>query len=314
MDPAYSIIFFSTSSGAGYGLLIWLALGRFNLLWSASPVASAVIGVLALALVSAGLLSSTLHLGHPERAWRAFSQWRSSWLSREGVAAVLAYPPALVFVGGPLISGFASGPIDLAAALTIVLSITTVICTGMIYASIKPIPRWNNGWVLPLYLLFSLTTGGMLFVAGLSLSESLRPPVGACIMMALVLTWGVKLLYWRFIDRQIIVSTPATATGLTALGEVRQLEAPHTSDNYLLKEMGYVIARKHAVKLRRLAWILGGGIPILALAIALSVPASITVSIILVGGGIACLAGALIERWLFFAEARHLVTLFYGRQ
>jgi hypothetical protein len=45
-------------------------------------------------LVSLGLLSSTFHLGHPERAWRAFSQWRSSWLSREGVAAVATYLPA----------------------------------------------------------------------------------------------------------------------------------------------------------------------------------------------------------------------------
>ena len=39
-------------------------------------------------LVSAGLLSSVGHLGKPLRAWRAFSQWRSSWLSREGVAAL----------------------------------------------------------------------------------------------------------------------------------------------------------------------------------------------------------------------------------
>jgi hypothetical protein len=57
-------------------------------------------------LVSLGLLSSTFHLGHPERAWRAFSQWRSSWLSREGVAAVATYLPAgllflaLVLPGG----------------------------------------------------------------------------------------------------------------------------------------------------------------------------------------------------------------------
>jgi DMSO reductase anchor subunit len=49
---------------------------------------------LAALLVTLGLLSSTFHLGHPERAWRAFSQWRSSWLSREGVAAVATYLPA----------------------------------------------------------------------------------------------------------------------------------------------------------------------------------------------------------------------------
>ena len=32
---------------------------------------------LALLLITAGLLSSLKHLGRPERAWRALSQWRS---------------------------------------------------------------------------------------------------------------------------------------------------------------------------------------------------------------------------------------------
>jgi ferredoxin len=94
MHPAYSVIFFTTASGAGYGLWFWLGLriaaeGLPDPAWPG--VATLVLGGV---LVSLGLLSSTFHLGHPERAWRAFSQWRSSWLSREGVAAVATYLPA----------------------------------------------------------------------------------------------------------------------------------------------------------------------------------------------------------------------------
>jgi hypothetical protein len=59
-----------------------------------APVSAIVSLVIGGVLVTLGLLSSTFHLGHPERAWRAFSQWRSSWLSREGVAAVATYVPA----------------------------------------------------------------------------------------------------------------------------------------------------------------------------------------------------------------------------
>ena len=38
--------------------------------------------------------------------------------------------------------------------------------------------------------------------------------------------------------------------------------------------------------------------------------AAITLLILL--GMVAYSAGALIERWLFFAEAKHVVTLYYG--
>src|SRR5882672_7010784 len=97
MHPSFSVIFFTTASGAGYGLLALL--GVLTPL-GVVPV-SQLFGFVAMALafggITAGLISSTFHLGRPERALRAFSQWRSSWLSREGVAAVLTYVPAGLF-------------------------------------------------------------------------------------------------------------------------------------------------------------------------------------------------------------------------
>ncbi len=313
MDPAYSIIFFSSSSGAGYGLLIWLATGRLTGFWNTSPTLGMVTGLLALILVSAGLLASMLHLGHPERAWRAFSQWRTSWLSHEGVFAILTYPAALLLIAGWIATEIPNSLLATASALTIVLAFMTVACTAMIYASIQPIPRWHNGWVLPLYLLFSLASGGMLFILALGLIGSPQPPLRATLLGLLVLTWGVKLLYWRYIDRQKVESSTATATGLSALGEIRQLEAPHTSDNYLLKEMGYQIARKHAGRLRRNALLFGLAGPVIAVAIDLSVAPSALSHTIMLLGTLSALTGVLLERWLFFAEARHLVTLYYGR-
>src|SRR5689334_433458 len=88
MRPAYSVILFTTLSGAGYGFLavvaVLLALG------GEAPKPILLIGT-ALAMVTAGLLASTFHLGRRERAWRAFSQWRTSWLSREAVMAMVTY-------------------------------------------------------------------------------------------------------------------------------------------------------------------------------------------------------------------------------
>jgi DMSO reductase anchor subunit len=94
MHPALSVILFTTASGAGYGLLFLIGLlTGTSFLPESRWFAVAAFGF-SLGAISFGLLASTFHLGRPERAWRAFSQWRTSWLSREGVASVIAYLPA----------------------------------------------------------------------------------------------------------------------------------------------------------------------------------------------------------------------------
>src|SRR5580698_8752316 len=97
MHPALSVIIFTTSSGAGYGMLFWLGVCAASNRLPTHSLFAPVSLTLALVAVTVGLLSSTLHLGHPERAWRAFSQWRSSWLSREGVVSVATYVPTGIF-------------------------------------------------------------------------------------------------------------------------------------------------------------------------------------------------------------------------
>jgi DMSO reductase anchor subunit len=102
-----------------------------------------------------------------------------------------------------------------------------------------------------------------------------------------------------------------TATGLGHLGKVRLFEAPHTSENYLLQEMGYRIARKHATKLRRLSLLLGFALPFLLSLAALLLSGAVGAAAAVIAAPLATL-GVLIERWLFFAEAKHTVTLYYG--
>jgi DMSO reductase anchor subunit len=310
MHPAYSVILFTSASGAGYGLLIWLALAWLGLFHAPQPWIAFGASVLALVLVTTGLLASTFHLGHPERAWRAFSQWRSSWLSREGVFAVATYPVAMVFAVAWVWDGIPPSWVSASAVLLCMFCLLTVMATGMIYASLKTIPRWSNGYVAPVYLLFALSSGGLLYLLASSLSNT--PGMALVVMPVILLAWAVKWLYWRFIDTQKSQSDTGTATGLGHLGTVRQLDAPHTSDNYLLQEMGYVVARKHSQKLRRMALIAGLLLPVLLIMVA-TYTAGLAGNILLLLAVVSGITGIVIERWLFFAEARHAVTLFYGR-
>lgn len=308
MHPAVSIIFFTTASGAGYGLLVLLGWGVLvGHLGTQVGFGICAFG-LALGLVGAGLLSSLGHLGHPERAWRALTQWRSSWLSREGVSAILTFLPALVLAWSWIVGGSVSSA---APALTILGAIVTTICTAMIYASLKPIRAWRNPWTVPIYLVLGLYTGALLTALLLHAYGMRGPFIGVMIALTGLAGAALKIGYWLFLDRGAAASTPESATGLGAIGKVRMLDPPHTESNYLLKEMGYRVARKHAKRLRLIVLVLGFGMPILltflahgvgpAMAIVLSLAAAVF-------GGL----GVVVERWLFFAEARHTVTLYYG--
>jgi DMSO reductase anchor subunit len=312
VHPAPSIIVFTTASGAGYGLLVFAALAGLFGVVPVTATSGLALLLPALVLVTLGLVSSTLHLGHPERAWRAFSQWRSSWLSREGVAAVLAYLPALLLAWFWIAD---ERILPLAAAGTIVLALVTVYCTAMIYASLKPIPRWHHPLVAPVYLALGLASGGGLGVAIAAwLAGGLPRPLLLLVLLVVAAAWLLKWRYWQAIDTAAPVATTADAIGLAGRGRARLLEAAHTERNYLLDEMGYRIARKHSAKLRRHALMLGAVLPGLALLLAFALAGGTGGARLLLGlGAVSALLGILIERWLFFAEAEHLVMLYYGR-
>jgi DMSO reductase anchor subunit len=78
MHPAFSVLIFTVTSGAGYGLLTWLGVGQLLGFTQASTADQQIIlGVIAMVLVSIGLLSSTMHLANPKNAWRSFSRFRT---------------------------------------------------------------------------------------------------------------------------------------------------------------------------------------------------------------------------------------------
>jgi DMSO reductase anchor subunit len=312
VHPAYSIIVFSVASGAGFGLLAWLALlGLLGVIPAERALAGAGFG-LAWALLTVGLVASTLHLGRPERAWRGLSQWRTSWLSREAVLALASYPASGLLALGWVLRERIDGVLALPALLTLACAVATLCATGMIYASLRTIRQWYQPLTMPIYVVLGLGSGAVLLHLLLVICGIVLPAVsGLCIALILAAV-GLKWAYWMRIDGESRTLRAEAATGLGRLGKVRVLEAPHTLPNFVMREMGFAVARRHAVMLRKIALTSGFVVPLVALLATLR------------GGPLAMLCGALVaalatgaglmvERWLFFAEAEHVAMLFYGR-
>lgn len=307
MKPALSVIFFTVASGAGYGLWCLLGVALAADLYPLAGTGTLVPLGFAFVLVTAGLLSSTLHLGRPERAWRALSQWRSSWLSREGIAALLTYLPMLA-VAWLACRGHGGVAIRVAGALLALGALATVLCTANIYRSLKTIRAWRMRQVLPLYFAFALLSGGLWLWTWLVFAA--HAPTGPAFPLALlalaVIAAVAKADYWRAVDA-LPAPDVGHAIGLAGLGRIRAFEGPSTEESYLVHEMAFVLARRHAASLRRIATVAFSGLPVVGIAIVVLTgtpwPAPIA--------AIVCSAGLFVERWLFFAEARHAVAAYF---
>ena len=291
MHPAPSVIIFTTLSGLGFGLLAFLCLGFPSM----GGLVAFIFFAIGFGLAIGGLLSSTFHLGHPERAIKAFSQWKSSWLSREAWLSLFALTLSGIYALGRI---FFDVDLVIIGLLSAVFCIATVFSTSMIYAQLKTVPRWNSKLTPIVFLVFSIA-GGALLAGQISVALPLLAVAGI-----------TQIVSWILGDKAFAQSGTnlATATGLTVNpNEVRSFEAPHTGTNYLLQEFVFKVGRKHSAKLRIVGIILAFGMPI----IFLSFPFSHITALLSV---IAHIAGMFIVRWLFFAQAEHVVGLYYGKR
>lgn len=289
MHPAPSLIAFTTLSGLGFGLLVFLGLGMPG---STGWVAFAFFAI-SFALAGGGLLSSAFHLGHPERALKAFTQWRTSWLSREAWTSTATLTVMGLYAIGRIFFAADWQPLGwLGAALAGI----TVYCTAMIYASLRAVPRWHAS-LTPVHFLTLSAAGGALLAGQTRLAIPLLTLAGA-----------VQLALWLRGDTALARSgtTLSTATGLTT-GSPRSFESPHTGPNYLLREMVHVVGRKHAMRLRAIALILGYALPVMLLLM----PFTHWLGLLAV---LCHVTGILAGRWLFYAEAEHVVGLYYGQR
>jgi sulfite dehydrogenase (quinone) subunit SoeC len=307
VKPALSVIFFTVASGFGLGLTVWLILAEWcrNCAAGISKETFFIGAIFAFVFVTAGLISSALHLANPKNAWRAFSRFRTSWLSREGVFSIVFYGLAAVHMfavwrDAPVATRIITG------TLVIVCALAVLYCTGMIYACLKTIPQWRS-WTTPAgYVLYGLLSGLLGFCAIAARGDTQMSP---WLRLALVLLL-LGFILWTIKQSRV----PATdklqlgdALGIKE-GRVRLLDSGHTHGTFLTNEFGFRVARERAAVLTSWSLVLAFIVPLVIVVIESSLSAKGMLGL----AALLCFIGLLIERWMFFANARHVVMRYHG--
>jgi len=321
MHPAFSVIFLTTLIGAGQGLYLAMVTGQLYAIARFLPAQSehfyALGSLVALLLLGAGLAASFFHLGRPERAWRAIAMWRTSWLSREVI--VLPIVMVLVFAYGmahwlnwtrPLFQLGEALQVDLTLLLGVLgtlASLALFICTAMIYAAVRFLQEWHTPLTVTNFLFLGTASGFMLAAA---YSAYLGNP-----LVTFYGTWAVILTLAGLVSRLAHLhrnarlkpkSTPQTAIGVRHATLVQKAQGA-TGGSFNTREFFHGQSQSLVERLRVLYLVLVFPVPILLIGLSyLSASSSLPIIAFCIQ-----FLGLLIERWSFFAEARHPQNLYY---
>ena len=289
MHPAPSIILFTVLSGFGFGLTSIVGLLQF--LNQISMVDIIIFSSMGLFFSTIGLISSFFHLANKKNAIKSMSQWQTSWLSREAISSIFCLSIVVGNIGWIFVQNMYINEVGI---ILFLLSLITIFTTSMIYAQLKTVPSWNN-MLTPTLFIFAALAGGSILITDYA-------------SLVLLLIFAVlQVFFWYIADRSFIdiETTVGTALGFSKNEDIRAFDAAHTNRNYLLNEMVYKVARKHAIKIRYISFFAAFVLP---MSLILIFPGNFSVSVLIIASH---LVGIYFSRWLFFAEAKHSVSFYY---
>lgn len=306
MKPALSIILFTTIGGAAQGIAVVAAAA--TLAGRAPHAAMRLMLWTATAMLVVALIASFFHLGHPLRAWRAVLMWRTSWMSRE----VIALPAFIALIAAwAALSTFVrldSDASNVLAVLTIAGALLLWYCTAMIYACIRFIQEWAHPLTIVNYTMLGVASG---LVASGALAvvadeREFADAIGVWALAATTLAWGTRALSLRRNATLKLKSTVQSATGIHS-ARVVQKSMGFTGGSFNTREFFHGASARvfgmakvgfqvlvFAVPIVLLAWVAVSGQPFVWM---LALVSQAT--------------GLLVERWFFFAQARHPQNLYY---
>jgi len=315
MHPTFSLILFTSMAGMAQGAIVSLAVLNSGSEQLPSELLNIYLFPLILALLIGGLLASTFHLGHPERAWRAIMMWRTSWLSRE----VLVLPAFIALTALAYYSSWQDRVPNWLWLVLCVASLTLWVCTAMIYQCIRFIQEWAHPTTMVNFIALGISSGWFFLMALLSLWSMLHHDqavitssniagVAGFTGFLILLSLTLKLWIWKRNRSLKPKSNLQSATGIKT-GFVRQISMGMMGGSFNTREFFHQQSAFFVANVRKIAFFGTYLLPVILLAIVVSNGALS----LLVIAFIVHYAGLMAERWLFFAEANHPQNLYYQR-
>ena len=307
MKPAFSVVIFTTVAGAAQGLVVALAVALLGGV-ALAPRFPPVVLALAAVMLVVGLGASFLHLGRPERAWRAAMMWRTSWLSRE----VIVLPAFIGFVALWWLALRLDAPPVLAriALPVAALAIAALLwlCTAMVYACLRFIEEWAHPLTFVNFVLIGLASGFVLAAASGSLAgeAAFVRTIGPAALGITLAAWACRMLSLRRNAGIRHKSDLHSATGIRA-PQLVQKSMGMSAGSFNTREFFHHASMAALRRVRLALVVLGFALPsLLALAgiatgLALPWLAAVAVQAL----------GLVADRWFFFAQAKHPQNLYY---
>ena len=322
MHPAFSVIFLTTLIGVGQGLFLALYTGQLYAFFDLLPAQDsrgfhAAGSAIALGFLAAGLVASFFHLGHPERAWRSATQWRTSWLSRE----VIVLPAFMGFVflygaahwfgwNAPLLALPGGHPVDatlILGAIGTLLCFALFVCTGMIYACLRFLQEWHAPLTVINYILLGGASG---FVLATAFAAAVAQEIAG-----FHAGWAAILTALAFVGRVASLLRNARLKPKSSLRTAIGIKHPRIAQKAQGAMGGSFNTREFfhgrtAFFLRQVKWLfLALVFPLPLMLVAAGATAG-SPALLLAAFGVQYL-GLIAERWFFFAQANHPQNLYY---
>jgi sulfite dehydrogenase (quinone) subunit SoeC len=322
MFPALSVVFLTTLIGVGQGLFLALYTAQIYSLFDLLPAQDgrafyAVGAVLAVLFLAGGLVASFFHLGRPERAWRAATQWRTSWLSREvivlplfaglvalyGFAHLLGWSEPLLTLPG----GYAVDASLVVGAAATVVCFALFVCTGMVYACVRFLQEWHSPLTVINYILLGGASG---FVLATGLAAVSAPTV-----VRFFGGWAVVITMLALVFRVASLVRNARIKRVAALQTAIGIKHPHIRQ----KAQGFMggsfntrefFHGKSVQGLRSVQWAFLVLVFPLPLLLVVAGEKTLSAPSLFAAFGVQLL-GLIAERWFFLAQAEHPQNIYY---
>lgn len=313
MKPPFSVIFFTTLAGMGQGLFLLLGLTQlFTANANLSTPIFAVGGSISVILLLIGMIASIFHLGHPERAWRAASRWRTSWLSREVIVLPILIGLVAVYSAGNLFPQVAQQffPVNLIKTIEIagiIMALLLFVCTGMIYASLKFMQEWHSPLVVLNFILLGCSSGFLLAAVLASCDQfEFTSLYLNCAIASLVISL-INRSYLLFRNKRLRpISTLQSAIGINN-PQIRQISSGAIAPTFNRHQFNH---GKSYYFIRSIKWIFLVMVFVIPLLLMLGYIIN-PVGWLLMMGLVVQYLGLIAERWYFFAEANHPQNIYY---